>query len=127
MNAVVEKLEAENAYLKEQVAQLTGVARIPALQSRLGLSPQQAKLLSVLTAKANRLVSRDALYRSVLEHDNGDGPIVKALDVVLCKVRHALRRHEAPGQIETSWGNGYRADQALCDWVRSLCAPEVAA
>lgn len=123
MNAEVEQLRVENAYLKEQVEELTGVAAVPAICARLGLSHQQARMLLVLTRRANMLTTKAAVYRAVFEHENGDGPADKIMDIVLCRVRQVLRKMEAPGRIETVWGHGWKATPELTAWVRAIVNP----
>lgn len=120
MTAREEELLAENAYLKERVEELTCVAAIPALCSALRLAPQQAKMLLVLTRRANFPISRETVYRAVFEHDNGDGPEVKIMDIVICNLRRVLRRERAPGSIDTVWGQGWKTTPELTAWVRAI-------
>lgn len=112
-----EDLQAENAWLKAQIKDLTGVALTPILRAKLGISPQQANVLAVLTRAPDRLVTRNTLYETVFQHDDGDGPGMKIIDVVMCKIRAAMARSGIPGSIENIWGVGYRADADLCAWV----------
>ena len=61
MSAEVEQLRAENAYLKEQIEELTSVAAVPALRAALRLTNKQALLLQVLTRRSNMLTTREAV------------------------------------------------------------------
>ena len=120
MSAEVEQLRAENAYLKEQIEELTQVAAVPALRAALRLTDKQARLLHVLTRRANMLTTRETVYRVVFEHPNGDGgPDLKIMDVVLCHLRAVLRDAKAPGRIETIYGAGWKVTPDLTAWVRA--------
>jgi len=119
-----EELQAENAYLKEQVEQLTNVAAVPALRAAFRIEPQEAKLLLVLTRRANFVVSKDSVYRAVFERENGDGPTNKIMDVVLCGLRKRLVQAGAPGKIVTVRAEGWRSTPDLTAWVRAIINPE---
>lgn len=118
----VETLRAQVAYLKEQIEELTGRDMVATLQARLRIQPQCAAILAALTKRGSRIVLYDTIYRTIFEHDNGDGPSMEIVKVQLCRTRAALRKAGAPGEIRTIWGRGYQADQTLCDWVRALVA-----
>lgn len=120
MSAREEQLEAQVAYLKEQIDALTNVAAIPAIRAALRITDRQARMLAILTRRANMLTTHDSLYRAMFEGENGDGPQGHIVSVYLCHVRAALRDAKAPGKIHTVWGDGWKADKALCDWVRSI-------
>ena len=118
-----EELQEQIQYLKMQIEELTSVAAVPALCGAIGVSPQQAKMLLVLTRRANFMISKETVYRAVFEHENGDGPVWKIMDVALCNLRRVLRRVNAPGRIETLHGQGWKSTPDLTAWVRSIVSP----
>lgn len=123
MTAREDELQAQVDYLKELVDELTRVTAVPALQGALGITNKQARLLLVLTKRANFAVSKETVYRAVFEHENGDGPENKIMDVVLCRLRTALRDANAPGEIVTIRAAGWKSTPDLTAWVRSITNP----
>ena len=118
-----EDLEAENAELKERLAALIG--DWPAVEQyrlMLGVHPQAAKVCVALL-KATGWVSTEALYREVFQHENGDGPDIKIVNVVVHNLRKALRKIGAAGQIASAWGYGYTMTPDLRAWLRQAVQP----
>ena len=117
-----DELRAEIAYLKEQIAELTGRDDAAALCARLRLTKAEARVLAMVTKRGQRIIKADAIWQAVCEHPTGDGPQSNIVRVYVCRLRSALKHAKAPGQIRTLYGEGYIADQSLCDWVQALVA-----
>lgn len=120
----VEALEAEIDRLRGQIAELTASDRGAQLRAVLRLSPQESQLLALIEAKGR--ASRAAIYGSVFEDCHGDGPVMKAIDVVICKIRRKLREQGAPGQIKCVRHWGFELSSDLSAWLTDLTAPRVA-
>ena len=116
-------LRAENAYLREQVAALSGVAESAMLRDVFRLPPTGAALLMLLVKRAEMVTMKGTIYRAVFQYENGDGPDPKIIDVVVCGLRRRLKGLGASGAIHTVWGQGYRADSDLADWVTGRLQP----
>lgn len=117
----VEELKEENAFLKQRIAELTGENDRITVQRAFGLSPKQAGVLALLL-RNKRVVTRQALYSEVFEHDNGDGPFTQIMAVVVSKVRVRLREFKAPGTIQTVYGSGYCLTDDLRAWLDARLA-----
>lgn len=63
-------------------------------------------LLSVLARRPGVLLSKDQIFSHI--YAGRDEPELKIVDVFVCKIRNKLRPHGCAGQLETSWGRGYR-------------------
>lgn len=70
------------------------------------LSKQQFRLAQFLIRKFPAMASKDAIYDEVFMEANGDGPDMKIVDVIICKIRPLLA--DVGLVIETMWGKGYR-------------------
>lgn len=113
----IEELEAENAWLKDRIKELTGSdVQVLKMQRAVRVSPQSARLLSCLFI-SDGPVSHRAIWSNVFEHDNGDMPENKIKDVVVCNIRRRLRQAEAPDGLKTVWGKGYELTPALRAWI----------
>lgn len=99
-----DRLAAALDYLEAVTGQAE--ARIVALQARFGLTRTEAAVLSVLDARAGRVVSREAIFLAVWGEAEVD---MKIVDVVLCK----LRRRLPEGTVRTAWGRGWSLDVPL--------------
>lgn len=116
----------ENRVLKERLAALTAPDATLRLHSALSLTPKEAKLLAVMLDSPEPL-DKGRLYDLVFQYDNGDGPEVKIVDVVICKIRRKAEKGGWPGKIETLWGTGYRLSQELRLFLSSIAHPEAVA
>jgi DNA-binding response OmpR family regulator len=124
MSVYIEQLEAEVARLRALVGELTASDRGVQLRGVLRLSPQEARLLALIEAKGK--ASRDAIYGAIFEDIHGDGPELKIVDVIICKLRRKLREQNATGSIQTVWGWGYELSPELGAWLADLTAPRQA-
>lgn len=118
----VEDLQAENAWLKDRIKELTGSdATSFRIQRALGVSFQKSKMLNLLM-QTDGAVSHRAVWSNVFEHDNGDMPLNKIKDVVLCQIRRELKNQKAPEGIKTIWGKGYEMTPELRAWIKKRIA-----
>lgn len=70
------------------------------------LSRQQFKLAKFMIERFPMPVTKEAMYDDCFMTIHGDGPEMKIVDVVVCKIRPPLA--ELGFVIETMWGTGYR-------------------
>lgn len=116
MSARELKLEAEVAFLKDQVAELCGATQIIALREAFGLSDKQGRILALLF-RSGRTVTLEAIYGQVFQYANGDGPDSQIVRAVISKLRQRLRAFKAPGSILSVYGTGYRITPELESWI----------
>lgn len=119
MSALEDDLREEVAYLKSRIAELTGGERWIVVREALKLSPQQAKILTLLSTSPGKVVKRGPLYEAVFLHDDGDGPFEQILNVLIAKLRRSLRDRSAPDGVKNSWGVGYSVTPELAAWVNA--------
>lgn len=74
------------------------------------LTLQHFKLAKFLIDRFPLMATKEAIYDGVFMRDNGEGPDMKIIDVIVCKVRPALA--EVGLVIETVWGKGYKIIEA---------------
>lgn len=117
-------LREEVAYLKARIADLSGEGDWANIRSVLGLTPQGARVLALLCARAGRVVRRSAIYAEVFERNDGDGPDERIMLAVICRLRTALSDLGAPDGLLTSWGVGYQATPDLAAWVYARARPQ---
>jgi DNA-binding response OmpR family regulator len=114
----IEQLETENAYLKDQLADLRGDAFQAGIRMVIGATGQQADLAAVLYRNVGKVVRKTALWDQVFAYRNGDGPEMRIVDVQVCKLRQKLKALGAPpGVIETIWGVGYTLTDKGAAWL----------
>lgn len=73
-------------------------------------TPVQFKLAKFLIDRSPLMAAKDSIYDSVFMDVTGNGPEMKIMDVVICKIRPLLA--EIGLVIETVWGKGYRLVEA---------------
>lgn len=102
----IEKLEAEVAFLKQELGLLQHVDERAKVQRACRLTRQEADVLLALYER-KRPVPKEAMLTVVwgLESDVG----VKIVDVVVCKLRRKLGSFDT---INTIWGVGYELSEA---------------
>lgn len=114
--ARIEHLEAENAWLKEQlVAEVVG-EHFAKLRAH-GLSVQASRMILTLYGRRGRVMSRDALCDAIPPVDSAherDGESI--VNAYVCKVRKLLGRDV----IESVRGAGYRITPAGTAKVRGI-------
>jgi two-component system cell cycle response regulator CtrA len=118
----LEVVEAENAILRERIANLeavlTGEFRAP-IEWRL--TGQETRVFSVLVGRAvaTKGAIMAALYSDRADEDADVEP--KIVDVFICKIRKKLKPFGIT--IQTVWGQGYSLETAT---RASLSAPSQA-
>lgn len=71
------------------------------------LTPNEARVFSLLKARLGRAVSRGALLDAASFHHGWDSePTPKVVDVYVCRLRRKIKG--SGYAIETAWGQGYR-------------------
>jgi len=71
------------------------------------LTPNEARVFSLLKARLGRAVSRGALLDAASFHHGWDSePTNKVVDVYVCRLRRKIKG--SGFVIETAWGQGYR-------------------
>lgn len=100
----IEELEAEVAYMRDQLAEVMGDRRKIALVEEFGLTGQQARLLAALH-RSPGVLPVEAL-RLAMQTDS-DTP-AKLTQVIICRIRAKLAEHGVSPSIETVYGVGYR-------------------
>lgn len=71
------------------------------------LTPMEASMFNMLIT--HELVTKEAMYVA-LYPDFDTAPMVKILDVAMCKIRKKVKSSGI--EIETLWGRGWRLDPA---------------
>lgn len=106
----VAALRAENARLRdriEQLEELNGMTIVAPIC--LGLTGQEARLIAFLMRRGQ--VTKEQVLIALYEaRPEGDIPLLKIVDVFVCKVRRKLRPFGV--SIRTFWGQGYGLDEA---------------
>ena len=95
----------------------TSVIRNAAAQVRL--TPQEFRVFEYLLTKFPRLCHKDDIWSHAFMQPNGEGPELKIVDVIICKLRKKLV--DVGIVIETTWGKGYKlveVDPALVDEIK---------
>lgn len=82
------------------------------------LSRQQFNIAKYLIDCFPRMATKNAIYDSVLMDAHGDGPEMKIIDVIICKIRPAMA--DVGLVIETVWGKGYRLVEADASQAKSI-------
>jgi hypothetical protein len=107
----VVKAERELEDLREKVLWLTGDATNADLEvmAGLGLTPLEARWLTVLLRSPNRTIHRETLLARLYGNRSAEEiPEIKIVDVIACRVRRKLAQAGRPISIETIWATGYR-------------------
>ena len=97
------------ARLTDQISVLCRAALTPSPDdgwTMLGLTKMESRLMRALTERLDRMVGKGALM-DAMYFDRGHEAEPKIVDVLVCKIRKKLRG--SCWQIETIWGQGYRA------------------
>lgn len=80
---------------------------------------QEYRLIDVLHRSFSNTVTKEQIYDRAFADAHGEGPDMKIVDVVVCRVRKGL---SAIGLIiETKWGVGYRLiaeDPAIAEHIK---------
>lgn len=119
----VETLREENAWLKSQLAEVSGADKHVAVKLALGISGQGAKLLCAMLARPGKVATFNTLYTLALADEYGiveqDGPR-NILRVQLSRVKSRLRELGAPEKgVRSVWGVGYYVTPELAAWVEA--------
>lgn len=100
MTPTYDDLVDEVKVLRTRLSDLTKTDEALKLTVALGLTPKQSQLLALLY-QHDGPVSMDKIYGAVFQHDDGDGPEPKIIDVCICRIRAKVRGCGWPGQIIT--------------------------
>lgn len=122
MTPSYEFLLEEVQILRKRLADLSGSSEAAKLQTALGLTVKESKVVSALL-NAPGALDKGVMYDLVFQHDNGDGPFIKIVDVAVCKVRKKARDRCWPGSIITVWGTGYRLDEPMREFLQGILSP----
>lgn len=117
-------LREEVAFLRARIAELSGEGDWANIRSVLGVTPQAARVMALLAARAGKVVRRSAIYAAVFERDCGEGPDERIMLAVICRLRKQLRALGAPDGLLTAWGVGYQATPDLAAWVYARAHPQ---
>lgn len=114
--ARLEAIEAENAVLRERVAQLEvllGHHFMPPIEWRLTAS--EARVFGCLLARD--IATKEAILAALYRDLGKDEAEIKIVDVFICK----LRKKVVPFGVEvkTRWGEGYFLTPATKETVRA--------
>lgn len=84
---------------------------------------KQFKLAKLLVDSFPRTVTKEQIYDNVLVDHAGEGPELKVIDVMICKIRPDMA---ALGLvIETVWGKGYRLLESDPEMAREIMQASV--
>lgn len=106
--------------ITDQIASLTLAYLEPTVESdywrRYGMTPYMGKMCQLLHKRMGQVVTKTALqsasYGQFNNHLAQDSDI-KVVDVRICCIRKLLKQHNAPYEIETVWGQGYRMKERV--------------
>lgn len=119
----VETLREENAWLKSQLAEVSGADKHVAVKLALGIPGQGAKLLCAMLARPGKTITFSSFYTFALADEYGiveqDTPR-NILRVQLSRVKSRLRELGAPEKgVRSVWGVGYYVTPELAAWVEA--------
>ncbi len=109
-----EDLEDEVAVLRQRLADVTNPDLAAKMRTIVRLSPQEAKVLAFLYQRSP--ARKEVIYTACFERDNGEGPCLKIVDVVVCRIRFKMKAARVPGAIETQWSVGYSMNGLMRSW-----------
>ncbi len=108
MCARCEELEEEVAYLKGELGELTNTTREYETRKRLGLKPQECKLLAALySARRSGFVAGGYLL-DIIEANGKKKTELNDPQRSLLVYIHRIRKQLGRDAIENVWGHGYR-------------------
>lgn len=115
-----DQLEAESARLKREMQAVAARAFDLILAEALQQRGYAAALAALLIKQRGSTVSRTTIYEQVFEYEGGNGPAMKSIDVTINRLRKLFARLGLEHAIETHFGVGYSASQALVEWADAL-------
>ncbi|MFJ6322290.1 MULTISPECIES: winged helix-turn-helix domain-containing protein [unclassified Rhizobium] len=74
------------------------------------LTTQQFKLAKYLIDTFPKIATKEAIYDAAFLDMHGEGPAMKIIDVIICKIRPVMA--DLGLVIETVWGKGYKLVEA---------------
>jgi two-component system cell cycle response regulator CtrA len=101
----IDYLEAEVDRLNRLLGATASDEQIELVRSNFGVTRGLARILLVLATSTAKVVTREALLNGYCG-EKLDQPDIQTMDVMVCKLRPALKPHGIT--IETVWGTGYR-------------------
>ena len=118
----IDQLREEVAWLKGQLAEVSGEDKAVAVKTALGIPGQAAKLLGVMLARPGKTIFFQAFYVLALADENGMVDQETPRNIVrvqLCRAKARLKDLGAPEGIRSVWGVGYYATPELAAWVEA--------
>jgi DNA-binding winged helix-turn-helix (wHTH) protein len=70
------------------------------------LTRQEFKVVKLLIDRSPNMITKESLYDLAFVDDRGEGPSMKIVDVIICKIRKKIEPVDLI--IETVWGKGYK-------------------
>lgn len=70
------------------------------------MTPQEFAFARLLIERAPAMVSKSHAYETVFLDESGNGPEIKILDIVICRIRKSLATIGL--EVRTEWGKGWR-------------------
>lgn len=89
---------------------------------RFGMTAAEDALLGILASR-KEVVTKEGAY-TLMYGMADDPPMLKILDVMICKLRRKLRPHNIT--IHTVWGRGWYLDPEDRQKVHAMRLPEIA-
>lgn len=116
-------LELENKRLRDRVQELEALAGMNLLESltcqRVVLTRKQAQVLGLLMTKANKILSRGAIFDYLFGHlPDCDQPSMPSVDQVLHQLRRVLKLHGLV--IRNEPGSGWYLNDQDIEEIRTV-------
>ena len=74
------------------------------MSGSVALTPKEYAILELLFLRRGVVHSKPAIVNQIYGAE--DGPALRTLDVIVCKLRKKLAFHGAPDLVATVWGSG---------------------
>ncbi len=91
------------------------------------LTMNEARMAGMLYKRMGKVCTKSQIFEAAYYQRPDDPPDAKIIDVFLCKIRKKLRHFDAPYNVETVWGIGYRMVDAVDCSFESAAADYVEA
>lgn len=117
------ELQDEVALLRSLLEPKLREAEISRIQLRLGISPQQAKILWALASSKGRIMSIEEINAALPDATHGGDRLTNHISVQVCRLRKKL----GFDAIDNVWGRGFRLSTAGLALFKSLEDEQVAA
>lgn len=117
-----QELEDKIELMRQQLGALTGTSQeLGALMAlRHGMTQTLANILLILLKRAPAVISPSVLHALMYGDRPDGGPDPKIFAVRISRLRAIIKQLKIPGNIDTVWHAGYRADPTLVEWSKEL-------